>query len=53
MASEEAVGLEELLKQAHGLPPDKQRKVASILGSVVADAAGTPRPKPSCNVYCY
>ena len=40
MASGETAGLDELLKQAHGLPPDKQRRVAAILGSVVADAAG-------------
>lgn len=33
--------LEELLHQAHCLPADRQRRVAAVLGSLVADAAGT------------
>ncbi len=49
MASVETAGLDDLLKQAHGLPPDKQRRVAAILGSVVADAAG----RPSCIVFSF
>ena len=36
----EKEGLEELLHLAHGLPADKQRRVAAVLGSLVADAAG-------------
>lgn len=41
MACGDAVRLDELLLHARELPPDKQKKVAAILGSVVADAAGT------------
>ena len=40
MATEDEGRVDELLKQALALPVDKQRRIAAILGSVVADAAG-------------
>ena len=33
--------IDELLSKAKGLPEWQQRRVAAILGSLVADAAGT------------
>ncbi len=41
MASDDISRLDQLLMQAKVLPAGKQKKVAAILGSVVADAAGT------------
>lgn len=42
MATEDKSRVDELLKQAHSLPVDKQRRIAAILGAVVADAAAQP-----------